>query len=201
MYFRHGHVSHHIHVGEQSQNRAWRLDLAQDADMLSHLSYIYAMRRISPSSSSSSSKSTKRDDDVVVDDAQSNSSNKTVVKASHRLASICNPLLRYLCIAVLAPLLDTLAVLLFAIPVGFVHLFVRRSSSLARRKLTGYLLHCALLYTFLTLMTYYVSWRCLLYLFLSRLFFCGWLGHPLLAFWCTVHRSHHQQSTTTTTTV
>lgn len=44
MYFRHGHISHHIALGEQSQRRAWRLDMAQDAECVSRLALSSSVR-------------------------------------------------------------------------------------------------------------------------------------------------------------
>jgi hypothetical protein len=162
MYFRHGHISHHIHSGEQSQTRAWRLDLAQDADMLSHLSYIYAMRRTNGAQRT-----------------QDKAATQATVKAEHRVAFAHHAVSRFILIGVLAPLLDTALVLTLAVPVGLYHLIVRMASPLARRKLLGYLLHCALMYALLFALATYIDVRSVVYLFASRLFFCGWLGHPV----------------------
>ena len=109
-YFRHGHISHHIHVGEQSVARAWRMDLPTDADVLSHLSYLMAMKRVSSR------------------------------KATHHLSNIVsNALLNYVLFGLLAPVLDTLSVMLFAVPVGLFHLKLRWKSDYARRRLFGFL--------------------------------------------------------------
>ena len=160
MYFRHGHISHHIHIGEQSQRRAWRLDLAQDADMLSHLSYLLAMKRV------------------------------TERAAEHRFGSLRHPLMRYMMVGVLAPVGDTLATAVGAVPVALFHLWRRWRSALARRKLIAFLRHCAFLYIILGLLWTFAGVHSVVFLFLSRLFFGGWLGHPFLAYWITVHQSH-----------
>lgn len=143
--------------------------------MLSHMSYLLAMRRTSPPSKAADGEG-ERDDERSV-------------RAEHRLGGVRSAPLRYLLIGVAAPVVDTAATLLFAVPVGLMHLAVRRRSALARRKLAGYLLHCALLYGLLGALLALGGVRSVAYLFASRLFFCGWLGHPLLAFWCTVHQS------------
>merc|ERR1712169_89590 len=86
--------------------------------------------------------------------------------------------------------------MLFAVPVGLFHLKLRWKSDYARRRLFGFLRHCIILYSFLILLWYCVGWQSLFYLITSRLFFTGFAGHPLLAYWITVHQSHRQTKTT-----
>jgi len=126
--------------------------------------------------------------------ADATTAQTSTVKAQHRAAFAHHAVVRYVLIGVLAPLVDTALVLLLAIPVGIFHLIVRIASPLARRKLLGYLLHAAMMYALLYTLATCIDVRCVVYLFASRLFFCGWLGHPLLAFWCTVHRSHRNSA-------
>jgi len=159
-YFRWGHVSHHMHLGEQSTNMVWNLKRAQDADTMSHLVRLYALR-------------------------------PALQKSASFRYGILHPILTVIILCIIAPPLEALTVFVMSMPLSLFH-FVRQGlkNNLALRKMCGLIFHTLLMWTSLYFLFQIGGWKSILYLILSHLFFEGFLMHPLLAYWITVHKTN-----------